>query len=44
MFSIEVLPQPLGPTIAMNSPSSTEKDTSTAPELRDLRDPASNVS
>ena len=28
MFSIDVLPQPLGPTMAMNSPSSTEKETS----------------
>jgi hypothetical protein len=28
MFSIDVFPQPLGPTMAMNSPSSTENDTS----------------
>ena len=28
MFSSEVLPQPLGPTMAMNSPSATESETS----------------
>src|SRR5262245_6723144 len=28
MLSIEVLPQPLGPTMAINSPSSTENETS----------------
>ena len=28
IFSSEVLPQPLGPTMAMNSPSATDNDTS----------------
>ncbi len=40
MLISEVLPQPLGPTMAMNSPSSTDRDTSPVPELREIRDPA----
>ncbi len=30
MFSSEVLPQPLGPTTAMNSPSATDNETSSS--------------